>query len=41
VLFEQLSELENFPNSRRRQIAENRDLGDLRSAVTQTDFPVN
>jgi hypothetical protein len=37
VLFEQLSELESFPNSRRGQIAENGDLG-LRSAVSHTDF---
>jgi pimeloyl-ACP methyl ester carboxylesterase len=37
VLFEQLSELENFPNSR-SQVVEYRELGNPRSAVKQTDY---
>jgi pimeloyl-ACP methyl ester carboxylesterase len=38
VLFEQLSELESFPNSIRSQIASEHNSGDSRIAVEQTEF---
>ncbi len=41
VLFEQLAELESFPNSIRSQIAGEHDAGDSRIAVERTEFEWN